>query len=210
MIKTRNFSKKEAINFGFKIAKKNVLFFLSVFVVWALFTFIFSGLQSSLDASRQPLLSFIFKLLSWILGSIIAMGIINICLKFVEGKTPKLKDIYFTKNLFNFILASILRTVIIVFGLILFIVPGVIFSIKLQFSEYLIVDKNLTAIDSIKKSWEMTKGVKWNLFLLGLLLGLINILGILALLVGTLITVPLTLIANTYVYKKLYSQINLK
>lgn len=210
MVKIRNFSKKEAIDFGFKIAKKNVLFFLSVFVVWALATFISSGFQNSLNASRQPLLSFIFRLIFWVLNSIIAMGIINISLKFVEGKTPKLKEIFYTKNLFNFIIASILRTVIIIAGLILFIVPGIIFSIKLQFSEYLIVDKNVDAIDSIKQSWEMTKGVKWNLFLLGILLGFINILGILALLVGTLITVPLTLVANVYVYRKLYSQINLK
>lgn len=210
MAKIRNFSKKEAIDFGFKIAKKNVLFFLSVFVVWALVTFISSGFQNSLNASRQPLLSFVFRLIFWVLNSIIAMGIINISLKFVEGKTPKLKEIFYTKNLFNFIIASILRTVIIIAGLIFFIVPGIIFSIKLQFSEYLIVDKNVDAIDSIKQSWEMTKGVKWNLFLLGILLGFINVLGILALLVGTLITVPLTLVANVYVYRKLYSQINLK
>lgn len=206
MTKIRNFSKKEAIDFGFKIAKKNVLFFLSVFVVWALVTFISSGFQNSLNASRQPLLSFVFRLIFWVLNSIIAMGIINISLKFVEGKTPKLKEIFYTKNLFNFIIASILRTIIIIAGLILFIVPGIILSIKLQFSEYLIVDKNVDAIDSIKQSWEMTKGVKWNLFLLGLILGFINILGILALLVGTLITVPLTLVANAYVYRKLLSQ----
>nr|MBI5455527.1 glycerophosphoryl diester phosphodiesterase membrane domain-containing protein [Candidatus Levybacteria bacterium] len=205
MAKIRHFSKRQAISFGFKTAKKNVFFFLSIFVVWAMVTFITSGVQSSLNLNKQFLLSFIFSLSMWVVNSIIAMGIINICLKFVDNKTPKLKDIFYIKNLFNFILASILRTIIIVAGLILFIIPGIIFSIKLQFSEYLIVDKNLSAVDSIKKSWQMTKGVKWNLFLLGLLLGLINILGILAFLVGTLITVPLTLIANAYVYRKLLS-----
>lgn len=210
MAKLKHFSKKEAIDFGFKTAKKNILFFLSVFVVWAMVTVISSALQNSLNVNRQPFLSFIFSILTWVVSSIIAMGIINISLKFVEGKTPKLKDIYYTKNLFNFILASVIRAIIIFAGLILFIIPGIIFSIKLQYSQYLIVDKNLDAIDSIKKSWEMTKGVKWNLFLLGLILGLINILGILALLVGILITVPLTLVANAYVYRKLYSQINLK
>lgn len=203
--KKHHFSKKEAIKFGFNVAKSNIAFFLSVFVVWAFVTFISSAFQNFLNANKQPFLSFIFSLLIWVVNSIIAMGIINICLKFVEGKKPKLKDIYYTKKLFNFILASIIRGVIVIVGLILFIIPGIIFSIKLQYSEYLIVDKQLDAVDSIKKSWQMTKGIKWNLFLLGLLLGLINILGILALLVGTLITVPLTLLANAYVYKKLSS-----
>lgn len=206
MSQARHFSKKEAVSFGFKIAKKNVLFFLSVFVVWAFVTFISSAVQSSLNVSRQFFLSFIFSLLMWVVNSIIAMGVINICLKLIDNKKPKLKDIYYTKKLFNFILASILRSFIIIGGFILLIIPGIIFSIKLQYSEYLIVDKKLDAVDSIKKSWEMTKGVKWNLFLFGLILGLINILGILALLVGLLITVPLTFIANAYVYRKLLFQ----
>lgn len=204
--KKLNFSKKEAINFGFKTAKKNIFFFLSVFVVWALITITSQALQASFNLNKQFLLSFIFSLLMWVVNSIIAMGIINICLEFVDGKKPNLKDIFYTKKLFNFILASIIRSVIIVAGFILFIIPGIIFSIKLQYSEYLIVDKKLDAVSSIKKSWEMTKGVKWNLFLFGFLLGLINILGILALLIGLLITVPLTFIANAYVYRKLYSQ----
>lgn len=206
MPKAREFSKKEAINFGFKIAKENVFFFLSVFVVWALITIVTSGIQGSLNANKQPLLSFIFSLLMWVVNSIISMGIINIYLKFVDGKKPNLKDIFYTKKLFNYILASIVRTLIIVIGFLLFIIPGIIFSIKLQYSEYLIVDKQKDAVDSLKGSWEMTKGVKWNLFLFGILLGLINILGVLALLVGLLITVPLSLVANAYVYRKLYSQ----
>jgi len=201
-----HFSKKEAINFGFKVAKENISFFLSVFVVWALLIIVSQALQFNLKLNKQLLLSFIFSLSMLVVNSIIAMGIINICLKFVDGKKPNLKDIIFTKNLFNFILASIIRNIIIFAGFILFIIPGIIFSIKLQYSEYLIVDKKLDAVSSIKKSWEMTKGVKWNLFLFGVLLGLINILGVLALLLGLLITVPLSLIANTYVYRKLYSQ----
>lgn len=203
MAKARHFSKKEAINFGFKTAKKNVFFFLSVFVVWAMVTLITSAIQGSLNLNKQFLPSFIFSLLMWVINSIIAMGIINICLKLTDGKKPNIKDIFYTKKLFNFILASIVRNLIIIAGLILFIIPGIIFSIKLQYSEYLIVDKKLDAVSSIKDSWKMTKGVKWNLFLFAILLGLINVLGILALLVGLLITVPLTFIANTYVYRKL-------
>lgn len=210
MTKARHFSKKEAINFGFKTAKKNIAFFLSVFVAWALIAIVSQVFQGNLNLNKQFLPSFIFSLLTWVVNSVIAMGIINICLKFIDGKKPKLKDIFYTKNLFNFILASIIRSVIIIVGLILFIIPGIIFSIKLQYSEYLIVDKQLDAVDSIKKSWEMTKGVKWNLFLFGFLLGLINVLGFLALLIGLLITVPLTLVANAYVYRKLLSQVNLK
>ena len=36
-----HFSKKEAIKFGFEVAKKNIVFFLGVFVIWIL-AFVFS------------------------------------------------------------------------------------------------------------------------------------------------------------------------
>ena len=101
-----------------------------------------------------------------------------------------------------YIITNVIRQIIIIVGLILFIIPGIIFAIKLQFVDYLIVDKKM-GIDSLSKSWNMTKGVKWNLFLLWILIALINIAGALLLLVGLFITVPLSVVATAYVYRKL-------
>jgi uncharacterized membrane protein len=131
-------------------------------------------------------------------------------LKLVDGVKPEFKDLYYITKLFNFMLATLIKGFIVIVGLLLFIIPGIIFSIKLQYTEYFIVDKKMDAIDAIKASWEITKGVKGNLFLLGLLLGLINILGFLCLIVGLVITVPLSMVANAYVYRKLISQSSLK
>jgi uncharacterized membrane protein len=44
------------------------------------------------------------------------------------------------------------------FGFILLIIPGIILSIRLGFFDYLIVDKNSRIVESLKKSWEITKG----------------------------------------------------
>lgn len=207
---SKKFVKREAINFGFNVAKNNILFFFGVAVVWALVTIISSSVRGVLNADKQFFFSFLFSLLMWVVSSIVSMGIINISLEFVNNKEPELKDIYYTQKVFNFILASIIKTVIIAVGIILLIVPGIIFAIKLQFAEYLIVDKKLDAIDSLKGSWEMTKGVKVNLFIFSILLGLINVLGLLCLVVGLFVTIPLTMIATAYVYRKLLSQTNLK
>lgn len=207
---TEVFSRSEAIKFGFQVAKKNIFFFLGVMVIWAFITIISSSVQGSLNANKQILVSFLFSLFMWVINSIFAMGVIKITLEFVSGKNPKLKEIYYTKKVFNFILASLIRGFVVVLGLIFFIIPGIIFSIKLQYADYLIVDKKLDAVDALKQSWEMTKGVKWKLFVFGILLGLINVLGILCLLVGLLITVPLTMVANAFVYRKLLAQLNHK
>lgn len=205
-----HFVKREAIDFGFNIAKKNILFFVGVFLVWALVSIFSSTIQGTLNSNKQFVLSFIFSILTWIISSIISMGIINISLMFAENKKPELRDIFYTKKVFNFILMSIIRTVIVIVGFILLIVPGLIFSIKFQFSDFLIVDKKLDAIDSLKGSWEMTKGIKWNLFIFRILLGLINLLGLICLILGLFVTIPLTMVASAYVYRKLLAQSNLK
>lgn len=212
MANTENtsFSKKEAIDFGFKTAKENIIFFIGLFVIWAVITILTSSIQSTLTAGRQPLISFLFTLITWIINSVVSMGLVNITLKFVDNKKPDFKDIYYVTKLFNYILASVIRSLIVLVGFVLLIIPGIIFSIKLQFVGYFIVDKKMDAVDSIKASWEITKGVKWNLFLLGILLGLINVLGFLCLLIGLVITVPLSMVAEAYVYRKLLSQSTFK
>ena len=135
------------------------------------------------------------------------MGIIAITLKFVDLEKPSFSDLFHTQSLINFILTSIISGVIVAIGFVLLVVPGVIFALKLQFAKYLVIDKNMGPVEAIQKSWNMTRKITWNLFLLGLLLMLINILGVIALLVGLFITIPLTMVANAFVYRKLLSQV---
>ena len=205
--KKLNFSKREAINFGFETAKKNIFYFISVFVVIILINASLGILQVSLGGEGNPIGSLIVTVLRVVVGLIISMGLIKITLEFVDKGKPQVSDLFYTKSILNYFLVSVLRSLIIVVGFILFIIPGIIFSIKLQFATYLVIDKDMGVVDSLNKSWEMTKGVKWNLFLFSLLLVLINIVGLLALIVGLIITIPLSIIATAFVYRKLYSQV---
>ena len=86
------------------------------------------------------------------------------------------------------------------------IIPGIIWGIKFQFFSYFIVDKGLGPIEALKRSSTITKGAKWDLFLFGLLVWLINLLGALCLLVGLFATIPTTGVAMAFVYHKLLTQ----
>jgi hypothetical protein len=55
----------------------------------------------------------------------------------------------------------------------------------------------------MKESWRITKGHKWQLALLFLALLGINLLGVLALVVGVFVSVPITLIAFAHAYRTL-------
>ena len=69
---------------------------------------------------------------------------------------------------------------------------------------FLIVDQGLPGIDALKKSWEMTKGHKVNLFVFGLLGLLVIIAGALACGVGVLLgSYPLLIIGGANISLKL-------
>ena len=106
-------------------------------------------------------------------------------------------------SFFDYLIGSILYGLIVVVGLILLIIPGIIWAIKFQFFDYLIVDKGLGPIDALEKSSDITRGVKWDLFAFGILLAIINILGFLCLVVGLFVTIPVTLVAMAFVYREL-------
>ncbi len=94
-------------------------------------------------------------------------------------------------------------------GLILLIIPGIIWAIQFCFYDYLIVDRGFGPVDALKKSSEITKGVKLDLFVFGMLLGIINLLGFICLVVGLFVTIPTTMVAMAFVYRKLLAQTEL-
>jgi uncharacterized membrane protein len=154
------------------------------------------------------LVSFLLTIIGVALSAIFGLGLIKISLEICDGKEPKISDLFSQYRLFfRFLFASILKSLICLFGFILLIIPGIILSIRLSFFDYLIVDKNSKIIESLKKSWEITKGNVWNLFLLYILLGLINFLGFFALIVGLFWSIPTTMITEAFVYRKLSGEV---
>ncbi len=186
---------EKAVRFGWEKTKKHfgflVLFLLGTLVVSV-------GLQFILDDNAfAPLISFPINL-------IIGMGTISIALKLYDTDSATAHDFFAPLPLFlNFLLASILYTIIVGVGFILLIIPGIIFSIMFSFFSYLIIDKKLGPIEALKKSAAITKGFRMQLFLLGLTLGLINLVGVLLLGIGLLWTIPLTWLVHVYAYRQL-------
>lgn len=203
-MKKAQFSKKEAVKFGFGIAKSNLLFFIGLLII----VFFVSAVASSLrgGAQKSALAYLVLSIIQYLVNIVIGMGLIRISLEFVDKIKPKIRDIVYYKPIVRYVLASIITGIVVILGLVLLIIPGVILAIRLQYTTYLIVDKNLGPIEAIKKSWSVTHGNTWNLFFFGILLGLINILGVVCLLVGLFITIPLGMLATTFVYRKLLLQ----
>ncbi len=206
MRKDHKFSKTEAIKFGWNIVKRELRFFFGLAVVLILVNFILNVLAK--DAKNLSFLfSLAFLILVFLVGLILQLGLIKISLNFVDNKKSQFIDLFTThRPVFKFLAASILFSLIVFAGFVLLIIPGIIWAIKFQFYSYLIVDKEMGPIEALKKSSQLTKGVKLNLLVFSLLLTGINILGVLALGIGLILTIPITMIATAYVYRKLLSQ----
>ncbi len=198
----KTFSKKEAIKFGWETTKSNFKFFLVVLVIIVAVS-VGTGILTRLTEGNAGLF-IIATIVSWIVNLVIQLGMIKISLKFCDGQKPEIDDIFSQyKLILNFVVASILYGLIVFGGLILLIVPGIIWGIRYSYYSYLIVDKGMGPIQALKESAKVTYGAKGQLFVFCFLLAGVVILGAMALGVGLLWAVPTTIVAGAYVYRKL-------
>ena len=89
---------------------------------------------------------------------------------------------------------------------ILTIVPAAYVSIRLQFYDYFLIDNECSILESIANSAKITKGYAGELFILGAILSIIVLISIIPLGAGLIISIPLGIMVNTYIYQKLKKQ----
>jgi len=203
-VTAKRFSKREAIELGWNTTRANLGFFIIFLVVSMLISSFFSGF-ADLFEKRLPFLSIIFNLGYIFLTIAINLVGIKIALKFCDNDRRALIEVIsFTPELFlKFAAGYILYGLLVAAGLLLFVVPGLIFMVKYQYVICYIADKNMDIGEAFKKSSGITAGIKWELFVFLILLGLINVAGVMCLFVGLLVSIPVTMLAAAYVYRKL-------
>lgn len=147
-----------------------------------------------------------FIIMMVLLAAAIDMGVQKLFLAAARGKEVGyeiiLSEIDLKKAL-RFIVAAVLYGLSIFLGLLFFILPGIYLALKYMFVTYAIVDRNVSVRDAFSLSSDFTRGNKFSLLLLALLLVLVNILGALALLYGLLVSIPVSMLAFAYAYDQL-------
>ena len=116
------------------------------------------GTTTSLAANGQ-------QILTNLLG-VYAMALTILLINDIHKEMSRPISNYFTHALFLFFrifFISFITAFTIVFGLILFILPGFYISARLLFAPFLAVIANRGIIDSIKKSFELTEQRGWKI-----------------------------------------------
>lgn len=199
----KTFSIGEAFSAAWKIFKANWLILIAVVLLQIVFQLV-PSLYSSLYKGQNLLFTLGLSAGSYIMSSLVGIGIIYISLKLIDGQTVVKEDIFRRANvLIKLLIAGALYGIFVTLGFLLFIIPGIILAVRWQFVRWAVVDSGLGPMAALSKSWEMTRGMFWKLLVFDIAMWFVVFIGFLAFGVGLLVAVPVTELAMAWVYRRL-------
>jgi hypothetical protein len=114
-------------------------------------------------------------------------GVAYAYMKAARGDDLKVSDMFDVfGNYLNAVLGNLFVITVVGIGVVLFVVPGIVFACRLAFVPYLIVDRKMEVVEAVKLSWNMTRGHAWTIFLMALLAVPIITVGLACLAVGVI------------------------
>jgi len=150
---------------------------------------------------------FIFGLASFVVMNAIAFVLILMAVDAVAGRDVAIPDLRNRVNLVvTYLVATFLFGLGVAFGLVLLIVPGIIFAVAYYFYGFAIADEARDPITALKQSADLTRGRRWRLFEAGVVAFLVNLLGLMAFGVGILLSYPITVIAGAHIFRQLQGE----
>jgi uncharacterized membrane protein len=201
------FSAGAAIRYGWETFKRRPWFFAGT----ALLILVLSGLVDSLTSRVDALVtgspehpSGLGLVINLAFGTLLSMGATAFYIAAHDNPDrAEISMLWHPRPFWKYLGLSILLAIVIGIGLALLIVPGVILFLMFMFSTIIVIERGLGPIDAMSESRRLTRGHKWQLFSFTLLLFLINVLGLLALIVGILVSIPVSALAFVHAYRAL-------
>jgi uncharacterized membrane protein len=125
------------------------------------------------------------------------------CLDIADGKPVTIGSFFKPRNLGGAILAALLVAIGTWIGLILCIIPGIVFGFLAMFAIPFVVDRSLSPVGSIKASIATVRSNVGGALLSWLVQIAAILVGEFLCLVGLLVGFPVALLVLTYTYRKL-------
>lgn len=203
---------KDCISFAWKTFRARPWLFVYTGLIIFGVNIAIELVQTVFDAAGEtgiwPITALLSFVLSIVTSTLIGMGTLNFGLKAHDTNAAgaSYKDLWAPKHFWKYLVLSVIVFVAVLLGLVLLVVPGIIVGLLFTFGTVLVVDRGLGPIEALKESIRLTRGNLWKLFLLALALLGLNILGVLALIIGLLVTVPVSMLASIHAYRTLAAQ----
>ena len=218
---------KDNLWFFIKLQIAAFLILLVMSLIPVLIEKVFPLQQAGAFSIPLVILSLTIGIVFSIVPSIIYIGFTKISLRFCDNETPEFIELFSHYRLIlKYLFASLFFAVfmfggvgLISLGFLSGAIPGMLkvvpaiaglvlvlfLSLTFMFFPYALVDKGFGPLNALRISYLITKGAKLKLFLFLLVIFAVNFVGTLLLLVGLLITLPLTMVAFAHIYRSLAS-----
>lgn len=190
-------SATDAISAGWQLFKNNPV----PWILFALAMLLASVVTGVISGSDSAGLSFIGNILNIAVSFVFSAFLIRGALLEIDGHKPEIGDFFKLHNFGWFVLASIIVGIATTIGMFLLIIPGILILFFTYWTNFFVIDRNMTAMDAIKSSFNAIKTDGGNLFVLAILNVLIVIVGALVLLVGLLVAMPVATLASAVAYR---------
>lgn len=146
-------------------------------------------------------------LISYIVQAFMMAGMMNFALKVARGQQYSFGDIFSGGKWFLPLLAANFCVGLAVwFGFLLLIVPGIFLGLAWSLTMPFVVDKDLGPFEAMGQSWKATEGQKGQIFVLGLFIFGIVLLGMCACGIGVVVSASIAQLAWAWTYLRITGQ----
>jgi uncharacterized membrane protein len=152
-------------------------------------------------------MTFESSLLSVLLSGPLMAGLYFYLLKRIRGESVRTETAFagFRHSLVHLFLASFVSQVLTVLGLVCLILPGLYLLVAWLFTFPLVIDKRLEFWTAMRLSRKVISKHWWKFAGFLVVLGLLNLAGLLACVVGVFVTLSVSYAALMYAYEDIIS-----
>lgn len=214
------FEAGEVISTAWEISKRNLGFLVALVLVAIILNLVVQlpGIAASVMAQMEMqqggkpnlgllLFSNLWNIPTMLFSLFITCGQVMAFLRVARGEDAGIGDLfgggrYFLKMLLNYVVVSIAVAV----GLVLCIIPGLFVLVCLWPFMFVLVAEDRPGLETLSRTWELTKINRGSSLLLLIAMFGIYVLGILACLIGVLVALPVCVMAATVAYLRMSGQ----
>ncbi|MGH3561684.1 MAG: hypothetical protein ACRDTN_07770 [Mycobacterium sp.] len=162
-----------------------------------------SGLGNEENSAGPLALSLILTIGIFAWEFFTGAALITGCLDIADGRPVTIGSFFQPRNFGSAVLAYLLVAFLTAVGLVLLIVPGIIFAFLAVFTPYFVIDRSLGPVDGLKASIATVRSHIGEVLLVILVAIGVTLLGVLACGVGTFVAIPVAALLLTYTYRRL-------
>ncbi|HEY7105732.1 MAG TPA: ATP-binding cassette domain-containing protein [Acidimicrobiia bacterium] len=150
------------------------------------------------------LLAVAIAAIAWAVSLLLALGWLRIGLVVARDGTPRLTDLFNLRGYQSYVWASVVVIASVCVGTALFVIPGLVVATLFCFYGLVVAERgDIGVFESIDWSIAITRGNRWRVFGLIVLLTLINLVGLALAGIGLLFTMGITVLAFARAYTTL-------